>query len=184
MLTNTKFVERRYRFRSVMMKVNDATPFSSSPVFLAIRSMSAIGIICHWSLAPPAATRFPSSIIIAVIVLPTSRAIPSRPFDAKHLQQMIIGRGGVKRSRLLDLLSLTKKEKALSRLLLFRELHDSFGDALPFAIALHPGIHPGVAVRKRGSTVKTERAWSRQWSSRERATWTGSPKGERAGTSE
>ena len=38
--------------------------------FLAIRSMSAIGIICHWSLAPPAATRFPSSIIIAVIVLP------------------------------------------------------------------------------------------------------------------
>jgi hypothetical protein len=40
------------------------------PVFLAIRSMSAIGIICHWSLAPPAATRFPSSIIIAVIVLP------------------------------------------------------------------------------------------------------------------
>jgi len=32
--------------------------------------MSAIGIICHWSLAPPAATRFQSSIIIAVIVLP------------------------------------------------------------------------------------------------------------------
>jgi hypothetical protein len=44
-------------------------PFSSSAVFLAIKSMSAIGIICHWSLAPPAATRFPSSIIIAVIVL-------------------------------------------------------------------------------------------------------------------
>jgi len=32
--------------------------------------MSAIGIVCHWSLAPPAATRFPSSIIIVVIVLP------------------------------------------------------------------------------------------------------------------
>jgi len=32
--------------------------------------MSAIGIICHWNLAPPAATRFPWSIIIAVIVLP------------------------------------------------------------------------------------------------------------------
>jgi len=32
--------------------------------------MSAIGIICHWSLAQLAATRFPSSIIIAVIVLP------------------------------------------------------------------------------------------------------------------
>ena len=44
-------------------------PFSSPRVFLAIRSMSAIGIICHWSLAPSAATRFPSSIIIAVIVL-------------------------------------------------------------------------------------------------------------------
>ena len=40
------------------------------PVFLAIRSMSAIGIKCHWSLVPPAATRFPSSIIIAVIVRP------------------------------------------------------------------------------------------------------------------
>jgi len=32
--------------------------------------MSAIGIVCHLSLAPSAATRFPSSIIIAVIVLP------------------------------------------------------------------------------------------------------------------
>jgi len=32
--------------------------------------MSAIGIVCHLSLAPPAATRFLSSIIIAVIVLP------------------------------------------------------------------------------------------------------------------
>jgi hypothetical protein len=31
-----------------------------SPVFLAIRSMSAIGITCHWSLAPLAATRFQS----------------------------------------------------------------------------------------------------------------------------
>jgi hypothetical protein len=44
--------------------------FLTLRVFLAIRSMSAIGIICHWNLAPPAATRFPSSIIIAVIVLP------------------------------------------------------------------------------------------------------------------
>ncbi len=70
MLTNTKFVERRYRFRSVMMKRDNASPVSSLGVFLAIRSMSAIGIICHWNLAPPAATRFPSSIIIAVIVLP------------------------------------------------------------------------------------------------------------------
>ena len=69
MLTNTKFVERRYHVRSVMMKGEDATAFLPS-VFLAIRSMSAIGIICHWSLAPPAATRFPPSIIIAVIVLP------------------------------------------------------------------------------------------------------------------
>jgi hypothetical protein len=45
-------------------------PFSSPRVFLAIRSMSAIGVVCHWSLARPAATRFPSSINIAVIVLP------------------------------------------------------------------------------------------------------------------
>jgi hypothetical protein len=73
MLTNTKFVERRYRFRSVMMSGEDATPFSFPRVFLAIRSMSAIGIICHLSLAPPAATRFPWSIIIAVIVLPHRR---------------------------------------------------------------------------------------------------------------
>ena len=29
MLTNTKFVERRYHFRSVMMKGKDATAFSS-----------------------------------------------------------------------------------------------------------------------------------------------------------
>ncbi len=49
---------------------NDSTPQFFPWVFLAIRSMSAIGFICHLSLAPPAATRFPSSIIIAVIVLP------------------------------------------------------------------------------------------------------------------
>src|SRR6516164_3182226 len=45
-------------------------PFPSPRVFLAISSMSAIGTICHWSPAPSAATRSPSSIIIAVIVLP------------------------------------------------------------------------------------------------------------------
>ena len=77
--------------RSVQpFNVREAIARSLLPVFLAIRSMSAIGIICHWSLAPPAATRFPSSIIIAVIVLAASRAIPSRPFDAKHLQRMIM----------------------------------------------------------------------------------------------
>jgi hypothetical protein len=52
--------------------------------------MSAIGIICHWNLAPPAATRFPPSIIIAVIVLPHRGQFRRGPFDAKHLQQMII----------------------------------------------------------------------------------------------
>ena len=51
-----------------MMKGEDTSAFLL--VFLAIRSMSAIGIICPSSLAPPAATRFPPSIIIAVIVLP------------------------------------------------------------------------------------------------------------------
>ena len=70
MLTNTKFVERRYHFTSVMMKGEDANRISFPRVFLAIRSMSAIGMICHSNLAPPVATRFPSSIIIAVIVLP------------------------------------------------------------------------------------------------------------------
>ena len=52
---------------------------SSLGVFLAIRSMSAIGITCPWSLAPPAATRFPSSIIIAVIVLPDRRQFRRSP---------------------------------------------------------------------------------------------------------
>ena len=32
MLTNTKFVERRYHFRSVMMKGEDATPFLLSGI--------------------------------------------------------------------------------------------------------------------------------------------------------
>jgi hypothetical protein len=60
MLTNTKF--RRLivqifitRHDSTIQRFNDSSP----PVFLAIRSMSAIGVICHSSLAPPAATRFP-----------------------------------------------------------------------------------------------------------------------------
>ena len=48
-------------------------------VFLANTSMSAIGILCHWNLAPPAATRFPSSIIIAVIVLPHRRQFRRGP---------------------------------------------------------------------------------------------------------
>ncbi len=33
-------------------------------------------------------------------------------------------------------------------LLLFARLHDPFGNTLPFAIALHPGIHPNVAPGK------------------------------------
>ena len=65
-ILDTTQIRRLIAFSSAV----DVTPFSSPRVFLAIRSMSAIGIICHWSLAPPAATRFPSSIIIAVIVLP------------------------------------------------------------------------------------------------------------------
>ena len=58
----------------------DATPFASARVFLAIRSMSAIGIVCHWSLALSAATRFPSSIIIAVIVVPHRGQFRRGPF--------------------------------------------------------------------------------------------------------
>ena len=53
-----------------IQRFNDSTLQFFHPVFLAIRSMSAIGIICHWNLVPAAATRFRSSIIIAVIVLP------------------------------------------------------------------------------------------------------------------
>jgi len=41
--------------------------------------MSAIGITCPLSLAPPAATRFPPSIIIAVIVLPHRRQFRGSP---------------------------------------------------------------------------------------------------------
>ena len=78
MLTNTKFVEH------LSLQIGEAKcfqrdPFSSARVFLAIRSMSAIGIICHWSLVPSAATRFPSSIIIAVIVLPRPRQFRRAP---------------------------------------------------------------------------------------------------------
>ena len=55
------------------------TPFPCPWVFLAIRSMSAIGIICHWNLVPAAATRFPSSIIIAAIALPHRRQFRRGP---------------------------------------------------------------------------------------------------------
>jgi hypothetical protein len=55
-----------------IQRFNDSTfqRFTSAKLFLAIGSMSAIGTVCHWNLAPPAATRFQPSIIIAVIVLP------------------------------------------------------------------------------------------------------------------
>jgi len=39
----------------------------------------------------------------------SSRALPSRPFDAKYLPPNDHGRGGVKRSGLLDILPLTKR---------------------------------------------------------------------------
>ena len=45
---------------------------------------------CHWNLAPAAATRFPSPIIPAVIVLPHREQLRRSPLIAKHLQQMII----------------------------------------------------------------------------------------------
>src|SRR5437763_16390735 len=52
-----------------IQRFNDSTLQFYHPVFLAISSMSAIGVLCHWSLAPPAATPCPSSIIISVVVL-------------------------------------------------------------------------------------------------------------------
>ena len=57
--------------------------------------MSAIGIICHWSLAPPAATRFRSTTIVAAIVLRRCRqALPLR-FDVNHLPQIIMALVGL-----------------------------------------------------------------------------------------
>src|SRR6266446_4295764 len=53
-------------------------------------------------------------------------------------------------SRILDATP-TRRRIAFScptRLLLFPQLHDPFTDALPFAIALHPGIHPNVGAGK------------------------------------
>jgi hypothetical protein len=62
---------RRLNEGGTIQRFNDSTfqRITSAKRFFAIRSMSAIGIICHWSLAPPAATRFRSSTIVAVIVL-------------------------------------------------------------------------------------------------------------------
>jgi hypothetical protein len=62
---------QRRRNDSTLQRFNDSTfqPITSAKRFFAIRSMSAIGIICHWSLAPPAATRFQSTTIVAAIVL-------------------------------------------------------------------------------------------------------------------
>ena len=39
-------------------RFNDSTfqRITSAKPFLAIRSMSVIGVVCHWNLAPPAAT--------------------------------------------------------------------------------------------------------------------------------
>ena len=55
MRTNTKFVERRYRFRSVMMSDDDATPFLplgySSLLGQCLRLVSyAIGALSHLRL--------------------------------------------------------------------------------------------------------------------------------------
>jgi hypothetical protein len=80
MLTNTKFGRLIVQVFHYEPQFNDSTfNDSSPPVFLAIRSMSAIGSVCHLSLAPSAATRFPPSIIIAVIVLPDRRQFRRSP---------------------------------------------------------------------------------------------------------
>ena len=76
MLTNTKFVERRYHVRPVMMKGEDATAFLlwySSLLGQCLRLVSyATGALPHLRLRA-----FHPSIIVAVIVLRRCRqALP------------------------------------------------------------------------------------------------------------
>ena len=70
-------------------------PFNASTnhvreAFLAIRSMSAIGIVCHWNLVPPAATRFQSSIIIAVTVLLHRRQFRRGPLMRNTCSKLLL----------------------------------------------------------------------------------------------
>jgi len=91
MLTNTKFVERRYRFRSVMMKGDDAIPFSSGIPRYWVN-------VCDWyhmPLEPCPTCGYALSIVDHHCrhCATASRAIPSRAFDRKHLQQIIMAVG-------------------------------------------------------------------------------------------
>jgi hypothetical protein len=88
MLTNTKFVERRYRFRSVMMKGDNAIPFSSGIPRYSVN-------VCDWyhmPLEPCPTCGYALSIVDHHCrhCATASRAIPSRAFDRKHLQQIIM----------------------------------------------------------------------------------------------
>jgi hypothetical protein len=107
MLTNTKFVERRYHFTSVMMKGEDATAFLplgySSLLGECLRLVSyATGTLPDLRLrAFHCRSSLPS---LCYRLAGGSVAAHETPAANDY------GRGdGVKRSRLLDLLSLTKR---------------------------------------------------------------------------
>jgi hypothetical protein len=106
MLTNTKFVERRYHFTSVMMKGKDATAFLplrySSLLGQSLRLISYAGALPHLRLR--AFHRRPLLPSLCYCIGAKSVAAHETPAANNY------GRGGrVKRPRLLDLLSLTKK---------------------------------------------------------------------------
>src|SRR4029453_15716654 len=88
MLTNKKFVERRYRFRAVMMKGDNAIPFSSGIPRYSVN-------VCDWYDMPlePCPTCGHALSIVdhhCPYSSTASRAIPARGFGRKHLQQIIM----------------------------------------------------------------------------------------------
>src|ERR1044072_7506317 len=111
MLTNTKFVERRYHFTSVMMKGKDATAFLplqySSLLGQSLRWVSYAGTLPHLRLR--AFDRRPLLPSLCYRIGAKSVAAHETPAANNY------GRGGsVKRSRLLDLLSLSAERSTAS----------------------------------------------------------------------
>jgi hypothetical protein len=88
MLTNTKLVERRYRFTSAMMSDEDTTGFLRLGYSLAIRSMSAIGITMPLEPCPACGYALSIADHHCRHCAAASPAIPSRP--TKNLQQIIM----------------------------------------------------------------------------------------------
>jgi hypothetical protein len=107
MLTNTKFVERRYHFTSVMMKGEDAIAFLplrySSLLGQCLRLVSyATGALPHLRLRAFHCRSSLPSLCYRI----AGHSVAAHETAAAN----DYGRGGgIKRSRLLDLLSLTKR---------------------------------------------------------------------------